>query len=77
MITFLFGSGADTCANKNLKSGASFSEGLLTGGFFEERKKSWEMKLVNINWYIPKAGKCLWSTSLIPQNTARYILRRS
>lgn len=39
MITFLFGSGADTCANKNLKSGASFSEGLLTGGFFEERKK--------------------------------------
>ena len=62
ILTFLFGSGADTDANENLKSGQGFAKILLENHYSEWIKTTTEIEASNYKLLYPKSKKIYLQT---------------
>lgn len=75
-ISFLFGSGADTCANEKLQSGASFSKALLTDGCKKERKSILGETKADYRLVYPTSRKVFIQSIVANEKEARTIFDR-
>lgn len=74
-ITFLFGSGADTCYSKNMKSGKEFNEALLTNKYKEQRKAILGDDFINAQFLHPNSRKIYAQTIFQNQDKAREVFK--
>ena len=75
-LTILFGSGADSCFNSNLKSGESFAEALLTDKYRKERKTLLGDEFANYQLVYPTSTKVFLQTVYSCQKEAEKYLNK-